>query len=293
MGKSTVSIVLLCLLLFAVVIAGEAAPDREAETPAEIPAGYVGSQVCMSCHEDVVRAFAGTAHAVAPGWDSETGCENCHGPGQAHVDDGEGAGIRNLREITPREASAVCIACHQQQNAQFTLRHGIHDLNDVSCVDCHDSHAHGSKMLRGNGQILCSTCHQAISSQFTLARSHPFSDPDDGCLSCHNPHGSKNHRLALRPGSANCTTCHAEAAGPFLYPHDVSLVDGCSSCHQVHGSTNRHLLNSSRQINLCYQCHSAAETPGFHSAPTFRNEKCTACHTAIHGSNTNPYFLEE
>jgi len=70
-------------------------------------------------------------------------------------------------------------------------------------------------------------------------------------------------------------------------------VDGCKACHQVHGSAGRHLLTHSRQINLCYQCHSGAVTPGFHSAATFLNEKCGACHTAIHGSNTNQFLLEE
>jgi predicted CXXCH cytochrome family protein len=70
-------------------------------------------------------------------------------------------------------------------------------------------------------------------------------------------------------------------------------MDGCRSCHQIHGSPNRHLLTHSRQINLCYECHSGANTPGFHGAEQFLNEKCTACHTAIHGSNTNQLFLEE
>jgi predicted CXXCH cytochrome family protein len=81
--------------------------------------------------------------------------------------------------------------------------------------------------------------------------------------------------------------------GPFLYSHDVVIVDGCASCHVVHGSPNRHLLRHQTQVNLCYECHSGSVTPGWHSAPRFLNEKCTACHTAIHGSNTNPLFLEE
>jgi predicted CXXCH cytochrome family protein len=73
----------------------------------------------------------------------------------------------------------------------------------------------------------------------------------------------------------------------------VVIVDGCASCHVVHGSPNRHLLRHQTQVNLCYECHSGSVTPGWHSAPRFLNEKCTACHTAIHGSNTNPLFLEE
>jgi hypothetical protein len=44
---------------------------------------------------------------------------------------------------------------------------------------------------------------------------------------------------------------------------------------------------------MCYKCHPGTTTPGFHNASEFVFEKCTACHTAIHGSNTNPNYLEE
>jgi predicted CXXCH cytochrome family protein len=93
-------------------------------------------------------------------------------------------------------------------------------------------------------------------------------------------------------GNFTCDKCHAEKTGPFLYPHDASAVDGCAACHRVHGSPNRHLLTHERQINLCYQCHPGTQMPGFHSPGAFVNKKCTACHAAIHGSNTHPSFRE-
>jgi predicted CXXCH cytochrome family protein len=89
-----------------------------------------------------------------------------------------------------------------------------------------------------------------------------------------------------------CGQCHFEKSGPFVYEHDTTFVDGCAACHQVHGSTNRHLLRHEMQINLCYECHSAVHTPGFHSASQYASQKCTTCHAAIHGSNTNQSFLE-
>jgi len=39
---------------------------------------------------------------------------------------------------------------------------------------------------------------------------------------------------------------------------------------------------------LCYQCHAA--TPSSHVQPSYRD--CTRCHTAIHGSNSQAFFLE-
>ena len=90
-----------------------------------------------------------------------------------------------------------------------------------------------------------------------------------------------------------CESCHFEKVGPFVYDHGTLLPDGCASCHEVHASTNRHLLRHDSQVNLCYECHNANVTPGWHSASRFVNQKCSACHSAIHGSNTNQFFLED
>lgn len=254
--------------------------------------GYVGAETCAACHEEVVANFSKTAHATAPGWHLETGCESCHGAGQAHADGDESA-ITNLGALLPREASEVCIACHDQTKREFRSRHAVHDLADVGCTDCHNSHSTADNMLVASGTDLCAGCHGSVVSEFEMARSHPLDKDGQACQSCHNPHTDNSLRNSKGLGNNTCDSCHFEKAGPFVYDHDVSLIDDCASCHRVHGSTNRHLLTHSIQINLCYQCHSAEATPTFHNAGNFLTEKCTACHTAIHGSNTNAAFLEE
>jgi len=261
---------------------------------------YVGSETCAICHEEVVAGFSMTAHAVADGWDPETGCEACHGPGAAHVESGGEVLPINPAGLTPREASDLCLTCHIRQEKQFTARHSTHKLSDVSCIDCHKPHSTAPKLLEKSGVQLCEQCHQSIVSQFNLPRAHPLAGyphytegTDRACAACHEPHTTVPLRQAGGMGAATCVNCHVEKSGPFVYSHDVSIVDGCVACHRVHGTPNRHLLTQSRQVNLCYQCHPGTQTPPFHSAPTFLNEKCVACHTAIHGSNTNQFFLEE
>jgi DmsE family decaheme c-type cytochrome len=254
---------------------------------------------CAMCHEEVVKDFRLTGHAVAPGRDPATGCQSCHGSGDEHMDSGgELDSIVRPQTLPPRESSDICLTCHQREERHFSARQAIHQLNDVGCVDCHDPHAKTPNMLAEEGVKLCAQCHQATAAEFELPRHHPMEDhPFDvggpPCATCHEPHTTRGVRSAAVMARRVCGSCHFEKVGPFVYNHDVTLVDGCASCHMVHGSTNRHLLRHESQVNLCYECHSAGTTPGWHSAPEYVNKKCTACHTAIHGSNTSQFFLED
>lgn len=248
---------------------------------------------CAMCHDDVAAAFQKTGHALAPGWDSSGGCQSCHGPGDAHVDEGDPEKIVRFQTLSSKESSDTCLACHQRQEKHFSARQGIHRLGDVSCVDCHNPHSDAETMLREKGAALCSTCHQATAAQFEMPRSHPLAAAGPGCVTCHEPHTARKRHPSQTAQDGACGSCHFEKTGPFLYAHDTMLVDGCSTCHDVHGSTNRHLLTQQSQANLCYECHAAGVTPGWHSAPQFLDKKCTACHTAIHGSNSSQFFLEE
>jgi DmsE family decaheme c-type cytochrome len=264
-----------------------------------VPAqGEYDSADCAMCHEDVVAAFQRTGHAIAPGWDASTGCQACHGPGEAHIDGGGDLdAIIRPQMLSPRESSDNCLSCHEGHEKHFSARRAIHRLNDVGCISCHNPHSPTEKMLAKEGVELCAQCHQSVAAEFELPRHHPLDErPFDvggpPCASCHEPHATRSNRSSSTPSRTVCGNCHFEKVGPFVYSHDVTLVDGCAACHMAHGSTNRHLLRHESQINLCYECHGANQTPGWHSAPAYANQKCTSCHTAIHGSNTSPLFLE-
>ncbi len=66
-----------------------AAPMAAAET---LPPGYVGSETCNGCHEDIYNGVAKSPHHVVDtdakrGWQGRA-CEACHGPGQKHAESG-------------------------------------------------------------------------------------------------------------------------------------------------------------------------------------------------------------
>jgi DmsE family decaheme c-type cytochrome len=249
---------------------------------------------CAMCHEDVVAAFQRTGHARARGWDPATGCQSCHGPGDEHINaGGDPEKIVRPQLLSPRESSDGCLGCHSRHEGFFSSAQSMHRLDEIGCLDCHNPHLAGEGMLVDNPVALCADCHQASSTAFDLPRAHPIEEDGPGCTGCHDPHATRSLRGSGAAVTRTCESCHFEITGPYVYDHGVLLTDGCGSCHEAHGSTNRHLLTHDLQVNLCYECHSGALTPGWHSASRYVNQKCTSCHSAIHGSNTSQFFLED
>src|SRR5689334_4111071 len=70
-------------------------PAQAGKNPeAKADGDYVGSDTCVTCHEDQSRRFNRTAMGKAMAHphtaDEARGCESCHGPGRAHVEAGGG-----------------------------------------------------------------------------------------------------------------------------------------------------------------------------------------------------------
>jgi DmsE family decaheme c-type cytochrome len=125
-------------------------------------------------------------------------------------------------------------------------------------------------------------------TEFTFNERHRLEDGIMECSSCHDPH---EPTLRVRLGgfkTQECTECHLDKMGPFVFEHGTSIVEGCTSCHAPHGSPNRFMLSFQAEGDLCYSCH--VIMPGFHSRFTSESS-CTGCHTTIHGSNLHPAFL--
>jgi DmsE family decaheme c-type cytochrome len=283
------------------------------------PPGFVGSIVCKTCHPDIWLNFYKNPHyrSLASGKEppERTGCEGCHGPGKAHVEARGGKPtIRAFSVMTPSQVLDRCLACHDKDLTKANIRRSAHTLAEVACTSCHSIHkSPGPKFLLANRQRdVCYGCHASVRAQFSMPFKHRVNEGFMNCTDCHNPHGAPaaawrmgGRPRMMEPAMANeeaCLKCHSDRRGPFAFEHAALRVDGCETCHNPHGSTNARLLRRPAVFVLCLECHNGAGSfgrrPGgipaqspAHNTTQPRDQNCTTCHTRIHGSNADPFFL--
>lgn len=118
---------------------------KACESPSATLPGVVGNRACHRCHADAFAAWEKTKHSRSyaslervgkqhhldcigchvTGWQQPggvcrvdqvaerevVGCESCHGPGSAHVDDPE------ANRVSRADARQACVGCHDQENS--------------------------------------------------------------------------------------------------------------------------------------------------------------------------------
>src|SRR4030042_7100449 len=109
-------------------------------------------------------------HPPAEGKDD---CSFCHGPVSRII-------------IPPKD---MCLKCHEHLKENRPFMHGP---AVVDCIVCHNVHESQTKtLLRKVGNILCFDCHDKAG----VVNGEPHKELKEVefvCLSCHDPHGSKD-----------------------------------------------------------------------------------------------------
>jgi DmsE family decaheme c-type cytochrome len=295
------------------------APAQQTAAPPANAAGFVGSNVCRTCHADVFQNFYKNAHfkSVASGKEppEKTGCEGCHGPGKAHVEarGGKTTIPHAFSLMTAKAALEDCLGCHASDFNRANIRRSEHTLHDVACISCHSiHHSTTPKFLLAKQQHeLCYGCHSTIRAQFEMPSKHRVNEGFMECSDCHNPHGSfaPTWRMGQRPrmveqGVTNeepCLKCHVDKRGPFVFEHAPVRVEGCETCHNPHGSMNAKLLKRPVVFTVCLECHNGSGSglrgegvplqSSKHNMLDPKYQRCTTCHVRIHGSNADAFFL--
>jgi len=172
------------------------------------------------------------------------GCEQCHGPGAAHVQRPAQSNIINPARLDTVQATNVCIQCHSQGqplNNPFSGKYydwpvgfqvGMdlkdfwkleeHKLGEQSFTHFADGTAHKNRM-QGNDFVQ------------SVMYTHGVT-----CFSCHDVHGTENNADLLKPANVLCLECHGPHSpngprAPTIEAHTHhkpgSAGNECVACH--------------------------------------------------------------
>jgi len=237
----------------------------------------VANETCQTCH------VAMEGHKVNP---YHSDCLACHTPEPKHLVEG-GKGTMKF------PASDNCLSCHKSNDhKRMNWAFAAHQKAGLECRDCHGVHAPKVKAVNigmwksDRNSQLCMNCHKDIAARMNMPSHHPVKEGGLSCTSCHDPHSGTQTTLAGK--NSQCAQCHQAITGPKVFEH-APVVEDCTNCHNPHGSPNRRLLQLAQPMQ-CLQCHSITAnrhtTAGTLNGAQLRN--CTNCHSAIHGSHSDP-----
>ena len=209
---------------------------------------------CIACHTGRPRFTEGK-----PGFYEDpafeelaVGCENCHGPGQAHV----AARIENPEPSTavdftifdPSKAPArlgenVCMQCHQWGDARallpgknyFDFRPGARLADTLAILKVPlDRSGGGSVLLEHHFGMETSACFRGSEGRLS-------------CFSCHEVHRPPAPSAKVSYYRGKCLPCHDNESCllPLAQRTAVSPANDCAGCHMP-----RHALENIRHTAL-------------------------------------------
>jgi DmsE family decaheme c-type cytochrome len=230
------------------------------------------SDICTTCHADIIPAKAASTHKVAV----EGKCVTCHDP---HAS--------NTKGLLIKAGNDLCVSCHKAVGDTVAKAKFKHMPVSDNCLSCHNPHgsAQARHLLTKTVPALCIECHDPASASFGKQHvNYPVARAD--CTSCHDVHGSNTagilfdtvhapvaakrcnqcHNAATAPepfatrrgGFELCRGCHTTMMNDTLAKSRVHwpLMDktGCLNCHEAHASKQKKLINVS-EATLCARCH--------------------------------------
>ena len=204
-------------------------------------------QSCADCHEDLVSASEGGAHAQAyadpvfqTAWDAQNNtpmCLECHTTGF------------ETRTGEYVHEGVTCEACHGETPANHPDEPLLVEPGLDVCAECHTTtFAEWKISAHGAQQLACTTCHNP----------HPqtlrFDSADELCLDCHSD-DPRDDYAHLTHVDQNCTDCH------WFRPSEEDLL-----AHYTSGNLFPTGHTAEVETQACVTCHGelveATETPG-------------------------------
>ncbi len=202
------------------------------------------NEECLSCHTGSFQKIAGSVNRyreLSLGID----CENCHGPGAAHVErmstgKGDialkGHAIINPSNLPLTAQFDVCLQCHLEgvqvfhppfkSARDFQIGMKLNEVMEVYLPQTQDieefgtaSHAERLKQSRcfiaSEGTLTCTTCHDPHKSSASFT---PL-DYSLQCMNCHTSAIITEHNPVIDSLPTDCISCHMPKGGTKDIPH--------------------------------------------------------------------------
>src|SRR6267154_487898 len=191
---------------------------------------------CIVCHSGQPRpVLDGNGRFREPPFaELAIGCENCHGPGEAHVaaaQMGSPLGsIANPAKLSPWLADNICMSCHQTGDARVLqagktyrdFRPGaeLDETLSIFLVPFTRESAPKDDLLEHYLSMRLSKCYLKSGGRL-------------GCISCHDPHVQPSQQEASAYFRQKCLACHTEksCAVPLSLRQHKTPPDDCAGCH--------------------------------------------------------------
>lgn len=194
---------------------------------------------CIFCHAGRANPVPETNGKYAEPAFSEPsiGCENCHGPGAAHIQAirgrhaaGSNTYIVNPARLTPYLADNICMGCHQTGDVRMLkpgksygdIRPG-RPLDDVLSIF----------IVPPTPQSPPDADHVEHYYSMTLSKCYRASAGRMSCLSCHDPHIQPAPAEAPAYYARKCLSCHTNQSCkiPLATRVRQEPANDCVRCH--------------------------------------------------------------
>jgi hypothetical protein len=197
---------------------------------------------CIACHSGQPRSVlkGGGRFLEPPFHELAIGCENCHGPGAAHVhemQEGDSStsttspthSIVNPAKLERWLSDNICMSCHQTGDA-IVLKPGKDYRDFEPGMPLDDTLAIFMIPPRRDSPQTDLLEHYF---SMTLSKCYRSSGGRLSCITCHDPHVESAKQEAPAQFRAKCLECHTEksCALPVAVRQRKTPPDDCAGCH--------------------------------------------------------------
>lgn len=216
---------------------------------------------CLFCHSGRSKPVTGTTGEFGRTIFSEMaiGCENCHGPGAAHlqavsrnaVDKYSNLSIVNPATLTSVMANNICMACHEVGDERI-LKPGktYQDIRPGTSLD----KVLTILMIPPTRKSPPQPDHLQQYYSMTLSKCFRVSAGRLSCITCHDPHVQPSVEEASTYFDSKCMTCHTDQSCRLsrAVRQESRPANNCIGCHMpkrevgfiAHSSLTNHLIRA-------------------------------------------------